>query len=125
MVNDGEMRAFASQCLSSLTLNAGDTCNADSCGMDVEPEEKHWQGSNENHQEVAELLTVNPALGEGLRGVRILQQIVPFRTSRVKVSRNTPSYFHHAKVVVMISNRKSTTFTMVGLEEGYCLTIQV
>ena len=32
------------------------------------------------------LTTVNPALGEGLLGVRILQQIVPFRTSKIQVS---------------------------------------
>lgn len=59
----------------------------DDCGED--------SGENKYSQNAAEdqftLTTVNPAFGEGLRGVRILSQLVPYRLSTVegRVSGNT------------------------------------
>lgn len=46
-------------------------------------------GEMYKHHDTFTLVTVNPAFGEGLKGIRVLQQMVPFRTSTVGVSETT------------------------------------
>nr|XP_054758103.1 uncharacterized protein LOC129264279 [Lytechinus pictus] len=43
-------------------------------------------GSEGDETEMVTLTVVNPALGEGLRGVKVVQQLVPFRTSTIKMA---------------------------------------
>ncbi|KAK7493419.1 hypothetical protein BaRGS_00015319, partial [Batillaria attramentaria] len=90
-VNDKQMRGFAEKCLSALA-NGGsrsvdeESCTSDGCGDSGESGAQMWQAPKHTVTGVTELVTVNPAFGEGLRGVRILQQTVPLRTSKIKIN---------------------------------------
>ena len=84
------MRRFAADCLLAVNANSlpttdKDTCTTEGCHGDEDAEKNVWRRQAGGETGVAELVTVNPAFGEGLRGVRILQQAVPFRTSKLKV----------------------------------------
>ncbi|KAL8611053.1 hypothetical protein ACOMHN_042669 [Nucella lapillus] len=91
VVNDKQMRTFAADCLSSAHASQTKStpggeegaCTKDStsCGQE---EKGVWGRRSETGG--AELVTHNPALGEGLRGVRVLQQTVPFRASKIKIN---------------------------------------
>ena len=89
VVNDKQMRAFAASCLSTYAKIAQaaeqGTCTSDGCHGDDMADKNLWQRMAKRETGVTDLVTINPAFGEGLRGVRILQQTVPFRISKVKV----------------------------------------
>ncbi|XP_067681590.1 uncharacterized protein [Haliotis asinina] len=87
VVNDQQLRDFKSKYIASQFNSGGCTADDNDC----------TGGTNDNKysQQAAEdqftLTTINPAFGEGLRGVRILSQLVPYRLSTVEghVSGNT------------------------------------
>ncbi|ESO96501.1 hypothetical protein LOTGIDRAFT_159918 [Lottia gigantea] len=78
-VNDEPIRDFVTKHL--LTNQKG------SCSVDGNCEnEEGWSKYQSSDTEFV-LSTVNPALGSGLKGLRILQQIIPYRTSDIKVKK--------------------------------------
>ncbi|XP_059150060.1 uncharacterized protein LOC131936940 [Physella acuta] len=80
-VNDEQVRTFISTTLSSVSSPIEGSCSKDGEGC--------WGSSDTGmykHHDTYTLVTVNPAVGEGLKGVRVLQQMVPFRASTVGIS---------------------------------------
>ncbi|XP_055880964.1 uncharacterized protein LOC106057948 [Biomphalaria glabrata] len=76
-VNDAQIRKFISKISESLIpkefCSKGDDapCSA---------------ASEESSKQLFRLVTVNPAFGDGLKGLSVLQQIIPFRTSVIKIN---------------------------------------
>ncbi|XP_071079851.1 uncharacterized protein [Haliotis cracherodii] len=87
VVNDQQLRDFKSRHITSLLNSRSCSTDDNDCGKDSD-ENKYSQHAAEDQ---FTLTTVNPAFGEGLRGVRILSQLVPYRLSTVegRVSGNT------------------------------------
>ncbi|XP_030854704.1 uncharacterized secreted protein ARB_06907 [Strongylocentrotus purpuratus] len=92
-VNDPKLRDFTNAHAilpPSLSHTATSECNVGEGEGRCTPsssENKYSQsasGSGEGGERVT-LTVVNPALGEGLRGARVIQQLVPFRTSTIKM----------------------------------------
>ena len=75
------------QNLKSLsTLGGSDTCSKDDiegCKADNHNSQHFKEGVTQGQTVTLEVY--NPALGEGLKGVIVLQQLVPFRRSFVEV----------------------------------------
>ena len=92
-VNDPKLRDFANSYAalppSLLPHPIAQSCDTGEGDDQCSPPQtdKYTRAASGGEGGVGELtLTVmNPALGEGLRGVRVIQQIVPFRTSTIKV----------------------------------------
>ncbi|CAL1546091.1 unnamed protein product [Lymnaea stagnalis] len=80
-VNDAQVRKFIAQVYASLTPTETEFCSKDASDCDGPANNNPQQ-----QQEIFTLVTVNPAFGEGLRGIRVLQQMIPLRTSTVKVN---------------------------------------
>ncbi|KAK3790655.1 hypothetical protein RRG08_048780 [Elysia crispata] len=92
-VNDGQIRQFMKQIkdgqnLKSLsTLGGSDTCSKDDiegCKADNHNSQHFKEGVTQGQTVTLEVY--NPALGEGLKGVIVLQQLVPFRRSFVEIN---------------------------------------
>ncbi|XP_072030612.1 uncharacterized protein [Amphiura filiformis] len=85
-VNDPQLRNFANQIAEDAPSYASGSCDAE--GLDCsQPNYALKYSGIENLEKSGKwtLTVVNPAFGEGLLGVRILQQSVPFRTSKVEM----------------------------------------
>ncbi|XP_041353509.1 uncharacterized secreted protein ARB_06907-like isoform X2 [Gigantopelta aegis] len=84
-VNDKEIRDFMARHLNKydrlqqVCTSPGKNCD-DAIANDAD--NKYSKETNTDQHFV--LVTVNPALGEGLHGIQILQQLTPFRTSTVR-----------------------------------------
>ncbi len=100
-MNDPQLRNFANQVAEdSLSLSASGSCDAD--GLDCSQTDNSLKYSGIESLETSgkwTLTVINPALGEGLLGVRILQQSVPFRTSKVEVSQNICCDVYRQKII--------------------------
>ncbi|XP_071963371.1 uncharacterized protein [Antedon mediterranea] len=82
-VNDPQLRTFMNE-YSSITSTFDQSC--DSVDQDCSIMTKGRYSNKEIDGKSYTLTVINPALGESLKGLRIIQQIVPYRTSKVKMS---------------------------------------
>ena len=78
VVNDKELRDFTNYQLSDYLFSPG-TCSNDDCSEDLAS--NYRSGAARNFT----LVCYNPALGEGVAGIKVLQQITPYRQSVIRV----------------------------------------
>ncbi|XP_033104012.1 uncharacterized secreted protein ARB_06907-like [Anneissia japonica] len=83
-VNDPQLRNFMSEysLVSSTTDQSCDSVDQD-CSI-IKSKGKYSKSKLDGSSFT--LTVINPALGESLKGVRIIQQIVPYRTSTVQIN---------------------------------------
>ncbi|XP_072171857.1 uncharacterized protein [Diadema setosum] len=88
-VNDPKLRDFAnSHANIQLASPSPQSCHAETgeCSTSTSSPSKYASPGNRPRGYRSFTLTVvNPALGEGLRGVSVIQQVVPFRTSTIQM----------------------------------------
>lgn len=82
VVNDQTLRDFTNSHLSEYLFSSG-TCTDGDCSEEL-GSHGYLPESGRNFT----LVCYNPALGEGVAGVRILQQITPYRQSVIQVGGN-------------------------------------
>ena len=78
VVNDKVLRDFTNYQLSDFLFPPG-TCSDEDCSEDLAS--SYRSGAARNFT----LVCYNPALGEGVAGVKVLQQITPYRQSVIRV----------------------------------------
>ena len=80
-MNDQTLRDFTNHHVSNHLFSSG-TCSHGECSEDGSGH-GYVAGTGRNFT----LICYNPALGEGVAGVRILQQITPYRQSVIQVGK--------------------------------------
>ena len=80
VVNDQTLRDFTNHHVSDHIFSSG-SCSNDVCSEEAGDGHSYGEGRGRNFT----LICYNPALGEGVAGVRILQQITPYRQSVIQV----------------------------------------
>lgn len=82
-VNDKYLQDFTNTHIDRYLEHAGEdtgTCTRETC-KDATPPSERYRDQTLSFR----LVCYNPALGEGMYGVRIVQQITPFRKSEIQV----------------------------------------
>ncbi|KAH9509120.1 hypothetical protein Btru_049103 [Bulinus truncatus] len=76
-VNDADVRKFISEISESLATK--DFCS--------KKENLSCSSMQEEHKyQLYKLVTVNPSFGDGVKGISVLQQVIPFRTSVIEMN---------------------------------------